>query len=94
MGSKANGKIDSTKDNIDCMIEIFSTSDNISFISLSDVSRKEFFDNNLDAQVKSPTHQDDTMTISTYKVSPGEVRYTDFKNNNKLVGLSNQISEE
>ena len=76
------------------MIENFSTSDDISFISLSDVSGKVFFDNNLDAQVKSPTHQDDTMTISTYKVSPGEVRYTDIKNNNKLVGLSNEISEE
>ena len=65
--------IDSTNDDIDCMIENFSTSDDISFISLSDVSGRVFFDNNLDAQVKSPTHQDDTMTISTYKVSSGEV---------------------
>ncbi len=34
------------------------------------------------------------MTISTYKVSPGDVRYTEIKNNSSLEGLSKQISEE
>ncbi len=61
LGRKANGKLDSTKDNIDYMTENFVNSDEISFISLSNVSGKEFFDTN--AQLKSHTPQDDTVTI-------------------------------
>jgi hypothetical protein len=77
LGRKANGKLDSTKDDIDYMMDNFVNSDEISFISLSDVSGKEFFDTN--DQVKSHTATDDTVTISTYKVSPGDVRYTEIK---------------
>ena len=64
----------------------------ISFMSLSIVSGKEFFDTN--AQVKSHTSPDDTVTTSTYKVSPGDVCYTKIKINTNLEGLSKQISEE
>ncbi len=92
LGRNANGKLDSTKDDIDYMMENFVNSNEISFISLSDVSGKEFFDTN--AQLKSHTPQDDTVTISTYKVSPGDVRYTKIKNNSNLECLSKQISEE
>ncbi len=92
LGSKANGKLDSTKDDIDYMMENFINSNEIFFISLSDVSGKEFFDTN--AQLKSHTPQDDTVTISTYKVSPGDVCYTEIKNNSNLKCLSKKISEE
>ncbi len=44
--------------------------------------------------MKSHTATDATVTISTYKVSPGDVRYTEIKNNTNLECLSNQISEE
>ena len=88
-GRKANGKLDSMKDDIDYMMENFVNSDEISFISLSDVSGKEFFDTN--AQLKSHTPQDYTVTIlSTYKVSPGNVRYTEINNNSNLECLSKQ----
>ncbi len=89
MGRKANEKLNSTKDDIDYMMDNFVNSNEISFISLSDVSGKEFFDTN--DQVKSHTATDDTVTISTYKVSPGDV---EIKNNTNLECLSKQISEE
>ncbi len=63
LGRKANGKLDLTKDDIDYMMDNFVNSDEISFISLSDVSGKEFIDTN--DQVKSHTATDDTVTIST-----------------------------
>jgi len=94
LGRKANGKLDSTKDEIDIMMGDFVNSDEISFISLSDVSATDFFD--ADAQVKSHMSVDDsvrisvddTVTISTFKVSPRDVRYTEIKNNTNLEGLS------
>ena len=89
-GRKANGKLDSMKDDIDHMMENFVNSDEISFISLSDVSATDFFDT--DAQVNSGKTPDDTVTISTFKLSPGDVRYTEIKNNTNLDGLSKQIS--
>ncbi len=46
LGRKANGKLDSTKDDIDYIMDNFVNSDEISFISLSNVSGKEFFDTN------------------------------------------------
>jgi hypothetical protein len=92
LGRKANGKLDSTKDDIDYMMDNFVNSDEISFISLFDVSGKEFFDTN--DQVKSNTAPDDTVTISSYKVSPGDVRYTEIMNNTNLECFSKQISEE
>ena len=51
LGRKANGKLDSTKDEIDIMMGDFVNSDEISFITLSDVSATDFFDT--DAQVNS-----------------------------------------
>ena len=92
MGRKSNGKLDSTKDKIDIMMGDFVNSDEISFISLSDVSATDFFDT--DAQVNSDKTPDDTVTISSFKLSPGDVRYTKIKNNTNLEGLSKQISEE
>ena len=92
LGRKSNGKLDSTKDKIDIMMGDFVNSDEISFISLSDVSATDFFDS--DAQVNSDTSPDDTVTISTFKLLPGDVRYTKIKNNTNLKGLSEQISEE
>jgi hypothetical protein len=92
LGRKANRKLDSTKDDIDYMMDNFVNSNEISFISLSNVSGKEFFDTN--DQVKSQTATDDTVTISTYKVSPRDVRYTEIKSNTNLECLSKQISEE
>ena len=74
------------------MMGDFVNSDEISFISLSDVSATDFFDT--DALVNSDKTQDDTVTISTFKISPGDVRYTEIKNNTNLDGLSKQISEE
>ena len=74
------------------MMGDFVNSDEISFISLSDVSATDFFDT--DAQVNSGKTPDDTVTISTFKLSPGDVRYTEIKNNTNLEGLSKQISEE
>ena len=92
LGRKANGKLDSTKDEIDIMMGDFVNSDEISFISLSDVSATDFFDT--DAQVNSDKTPDDTVSISSFKLSPGDVRYTKIKNNTNLEGLSKQISEE
>ena len=79
LGRKTNGKLDSTKDEIEIMMGDFVNSDEISFISLSDVSATDFFDS--DAQVNSDTSPDDTVTISTFKLSPRDDCYTKIKNN-------------
>jgi hypothetical protein len=89
---KANGKLDSTNDEIAIIMGDFVNSDEISFVSLLDVSATDSFDT--DAQVYSHTSPDDTVTISTFKLSPKDVCYTKKKNNTNLEGLSKQISEE
>ncbi len=44
LGRKANGKLDSSKDKIDLMIDNLVNSNEITSISLYDVPGKEFFD--------------------------------------------------
>ncbi len=59
---RENGDLNSLRDDIDQMMDNMAKSDKISFVSLSDVPIKDYFDvNNTDCNA-------DTMTISTTKV--------------------------
>ena len=63
-------------------------SDKISFVSLSDVPIKDYFDvNNTDCNV-------DTMTISTTKSFTGHVHYDPINEGSAISSLSAQINEE
>ncbi len=66
---RENGDLNSPRDDIDQMMDNMEKSYKISFVSLSDVPIKDYFDvNNTDCDV-------DTMTISTTKSSTGHVYY-------------------
>ncbi len=63
-------------------------SDKISFVSLSDVPIKDYFDvNNTDCDV-------DTMTISTTKSFTGHVHYEPIDESYEISSFSAQINEE
>jgi hypothetical protein len=66
---RENGDLNSPRDDIDQMMDNMAKSNEISFVSLSDVPIKDYFDvNNTDCNV-------DTMTISTTKSFTGHVKY-------------------
>jgi hypothetical protein len=70
------------------MMDNMAKSDKISFISLSDVPIKDYFDvNNTDCDV-------DTMTISTTMSFTGQVHYESNNQSSEIFSLSAQINEE
>ncbi len=87
---RENGLLLSTKDDIDHMMENFELSEDISFVSLSDVPMREFLKSAESNAPKFTTKQDNahqtptnnkTVTVSTVKDFSGKVQYTEI---NKL----------
>jgi hypothetical protein len=70
------------------MMNNMAKSDKISFVSLSDVPIKDYFDvNNTDCNV-------DTITISKTKLFIGHVHYENINKSFAISSLSAQINEE
>jgi hypothetical protein len=88
LGNKTFGEHDSAKDDIEIMINDFESSDEISFIALSNVPIKEFFPD-LGEDTK-----DDTVTISSYKSSPGCVISKQIKYHAGMSDLANKVAQE
>jgi hypothetical protein len=86
---RENGDLNSPRDDIDQMMDNMAKSGKISFVSLSDVPIKDYFDaNNTDWDV-------DTMTISTTKSFTGHVHYEPpIDESFEIFSLSAQINEE
>jgi hypothetical protein len=86
---RENGDLNSPRDDIDQMMDNMAKSDKISFVSLSDVPIKDYFDvnNTTDCDV-------DTITISTTKSFTGHVHYEPINESSKISSLSAQINEE
>ncbi len=85
---KENGDYNSPLDDIYKMMDNMAKSDEISFVSLSDVLIKDYFDfNNTDCNVA-------TITISTTKSFTGHVHYEPIHESSKIASLSAQINEE
>ncbi len=85
---RENGHLLSTKDDIDYMMENFELSEEISFVSLSDIPVKEFFNSAESRSPKSTINQDNshqtpttslTVTVPTVKDFSGKVQYTEIK---------------
>ena len=88
MSNKSSGKHDSAKDDIELMIDDFESSDEISFIALSDVPMKDMFpDLCQDAN-------DDTITISSYKSSPGLIISKKLNDDGHMADLASKVAEE
>jgi hypothetical protein len=85
---RENGDLISPRDDIDQMMDNMAKSDKISFVSLSDVPIKDYFDvNNTDCNV-------DTMTLSRTKSFPGHVHYEPINETSEINSLSAQINDE
>ena len=85
---RENGDLNSPRDDLDQMMDNMEKSDKISFVSLSDVPIKDYFDvNNTDCNV-------DTMTLSTTKSFTGYVHYEPINESSEINSLSAQINEE
>jgi hypothetical protein len=80
--------LNSTRDDIDQMMDNMAKSDKISFVSLSDVPIKDYFD------VKSTDCNVNTMTMSTTKSFTGHVHYEPTNESSAISSLSAQINEE
>jgi hypothetical protein len=84
---RENGDLNSPRDDIDHMMDNMMKSDEISFVSLSDVTIKNYFDvTRTDCYV-------DTITILTTKSFTGHVHYEPIKSF-AISSLSVQINEE
>ncbi len=85
---RENGDLISPRDDIDQMMDIMAKSDKISFVSLSDVPIKDYFDvNNTDCNV-------DTMTLSTTKSFTGHVHYEPNNESSEINPPSAQINDK
>jgi hypothetical protein len=85
---RENGDSNSPRDDIDQMMNNMAKSDGFSFVSLSDVPIKDYFDvNNTDCDV-------DTITISATKSLTGHVHYEPINESSVITSLSTQINEE
>jgi hypothetical protein len=100
---RENGHLLSTKDDIDHMMENFELFEDISFMSLSDIPVKEFFNSAESSSPKSTTNQDNahqtpstslTVTVSTVKDFSGKVQYTEIKELPNISCLHSQIYKE
>ncbi len=79
---RENEDLNSPRDDIDQMMDNMAKSFKISFVYLSDVPIKDYFDvNNKDCDV-------DTITISTTKSFTGHVHYEPINESSKISSLS------
>jgi hypothetical protein len=85
---RERGYLNSPRDDIDQMMDNMAKSDKISFVSLSDVPIKDYFD------VKNTDCNVDTMTMSTTKSFTGHVHYEPINESTAISSLSAQINEE
>ena len=90
---RENGTVCTTKDDIDLMMENLALSNEISFVSLSDVPVKEFFDSQASPTLKCDTNHD-TVAISTMKSFSGDVHYREINDNPDTECLLDQIAQE
>ena len=90
---RENGTVCTTKDDIDLMMENLALSNEISFVSLSDVPVKEFFDSQASPTLKCDTNHD-TVAISTMKSFSGDVHYREINDNPDTECLLHQIAQE
>jgi hypothetical protein len=85
---RENGDLNSPSHDIDHMMDNMAKSDKISFVSLSDVPIKNYFDvNNTDCNV-------DTITTSTTKSFIGHAHYETINESSAISSLSAQINKE
>jgi hypothetical protein len=85
---RENGNLHSPRDDIDQMMDNMAKSDEISFVSLSDVPIKDYFDE------FSTDYNVDTLTMSTTKSFTGHVHYQPINETSAMSTLSAQINEE
>jgi hypothetical protein len=85
---KGNGDLNSPRDDIDHMMDNLGNLDKISFVSLSDVPIKDYFD------VTTTDFDVDTITILTTKAFSGHVHYEPINESSNISSLSAQINEE
>jgi hypothetical protein len=85
---RENVDLNSPRDDIDHMMDNMAMSDEISFVSLSDVPIKDYFD------VKSTDWDVNTMTMSTTKPFTGHVHYEPINDRSTTSSLPAQINEE
>ncbi len=85
---RENGDLHSPRDDIDQMMDNMAKLDETSFVSLSDVPIKDYFDE------KSTDYDVDTLTMSTTKSFTGHVHYQPINANSVISSLSAQINEE
>jgi hypothetical protein len=92
-----------TDDDIHHTIENFELSNEISFVSFSDVPTKEFFDSTENSSPKSLTNQDnantiratnDTVTVSTVKDFSDKIEYREMNEQSSIACIANQKQEE
>jgi hypothetical protein len=85
---RENGDLNSPRDDIDQMMDNMAKSEKISFVSLSDVQIKDYFDVNItDCNAT-------TMTMSTTKLFTGRVHYELINKSSAISSLATQINEE
>jgi hypothetical protein len=85
---RENVNLNSPRDDIDHMMDNMAKSDEISFVSLSDVLIKDYFD------VESTDCNVNTMTMSTTKSFTGHVHYDPINESSAISSVSAQINEE
>ncbi len=85
---KEHVDLNSPRDDIDQMMDNMAKSDEISFVSLSDVPIKDYFD------VKSTDCYVNTMTMSTTESFTGHVHYEPINDSSTISSFSAQINEE
>jgi hypothetical protein len=92
---RENGLLDSTKDDIDHMMDNFELSNEISFVSLSDVPVKEYFEL-YDNHKELPSITDmETITVSMTKQFSGVAHYRELNEiDDETKSLSKQIRDE
>jgi hypothetical protein len=78
---EGNGDLNSPRDDIDQMMDNLAKSDEISFVSLSYVSIKDYFD------VTTTDFDVDTITISTTKAFTGHVHYEPINESSKITSF-------
>jgi hypothetical protein len=81
---RESGDLHSPRDDIIQMMDNMAKSDEISFVSLSDVPIKDYFDD----------YNVDTLTMSTTKSFTGHVHYQPINESFAISTLSAQINEE
>jgi hypothetical protein len=85
---RENGDLHSARDDIAQMMDNMAKSDDISFVSLSDVPIKNYFDE------FSTDYNMDTLTMSTTRSFTGHVHYQPINESSAISTLSTQINTE